>query len=96
MFYGAAIISESQTNTAKVAWLAFSLIVTEIPTGQQESMSGPILLPVLGRVLLILFMQHAFEQSCLNNGMMRLCRTFVRISFFFPKKHGSSPFESPD
>lgn len=98
MFYGKIITRESQTNTAKVVWLAFYLLVTKIPTAQQESMSGSILLPELGRVLLMLFMQCAFGQACLslNNGMMRLCRTFVRVSFFFPKKHQSSSFESPD
>lgn len=32
-----------------------------------------------------------------DNGMMRLCRmSFVRVFFFFPKKHGSSAFESPE
>lgn len=47
----------------------------------------------------MLFIRRALEQECLsfNNGIMRLCRTyFVRVSIFFPKRHGSSAFESPE
>lgn len=65
-WHGTTFPSKSQINTAKAAGLTFSLFVTDIPTRQHKSTAAPIVFPVLGRVLMMLFMGHAFKQECLR------------------------------